>query len=113
MAEEVNLQKTVFDPVKFRKVVDTSFKTFVKPVPVRDTDTIDELFRLYNKLYLRIPAEGDINSHEYLVTESSKIYSIQVQSVDIQPLLDEITQLRRQLLSANQELLALTLQQGT
>ena len=113
MAEEVNLQKTVFDPVKFRKVVDTSFKTFVKPVPVRDTDTVEELFRLYNKLYLRIPAEGDINSHEYLVTESSKIYSIQVQSVDIQPLLDEITQLRQQLLSSNQELLALTLQQGT
>lgn len=113
MAEEVNLQKTVFDPVKFRKVVDTSFKTFAKPVPTKDPDTVEELFRLYNKLYLRIPSEGDINSHEYLVNESSKIYSIQVQAVDIQPLLDEITQLRQELLSLNQELLAITIQQGT
>lgn len=112
MAEEVKLQKTVYDPVKFRQVVDTSFKTFTKPVPAADTDTIEELFRLYNKLYLRIPIEGDTNSHQYLVTESSKLYSQQVQSVDVQPLLDEITQLRQQLLSANQEILALTVQQG-
>ncbi len=112
MAEEVKLQKTVYDPLKFTKVVDTSFKTFVKPVPVEDTDTVEELFRLYNKLYLRIPIEGDTTSHQYLVTESSKLYSQQVQSVDIQPLLDEITQLRQQLLSANQEILALSVQQS-
>jgi len=112
MAEEVKLQKTVYDPLRFTKVVDTSFKTFVKPVPVEDTDTVEELFRLYNKLYLRIPIEGDTASHQYLVTESSKLYSQQVQSVDIQPLLDEITQLRQQLLSANQEILALSVQQS-
>jgi len=88
MAEEVKLQKTVYDPIKSPKVVDTSFKTFAKPVPAEDTDTVEELFRLYNKLYLRIP------------------------SVDIQPLLDEITQLRQQLLSANQEILALSVQQS-
>jgi hypothetical protein len=112
MAEEVKLQKTVYDPIKFIKVVDTSFKTFAKPIPVEDTDTVEELFRLYNKLYLRIPIEGDTNSHQYLVTESSKLYSQQVQSVDVQPLLDEITQLRQQLLSANQEILALSVQQS-
>lgn len=112
MAEEVKLQKTVYDPIKFSKVVDTSFKTFAKPAPVEDTDTIEELFRLYSKLYLRIPIEGDTSSHQYLVTESSKLYSQQIQSVDIQPLLDEITQLRQQLLSANQEILALSVQQS-
>jgi len=112
MAEEVKLQKTVYDPIKFLKVVDTSFKAFAKPVAVEDTDTVEELFRLYNKLYLRIPIEGDTNSHQYLVTESSKLYSQQVQSVDVQPLLDEITQLRQQLLSANQEILALSVQQS-
>lgn len=112
MAEEVKLQKTVYDPIKFTKVVDTSFKTFAKPTPAEDTDTVEELFRLYNKLYLRIPIEGDTNSHQYLVTESSKLYSQQVQSIDIQPLLDEITQLRQQLLSANQEILALSVQQS-
>lgn len=112
MAEEVKLQKTVYDPIKFTKVVDISFKTFAKPAPAEDTDTVEELFRLYNKLYLRIPIEGDTNSHQYLVTESSKLYSQQVQSVDVQPLLDEITQLRQQLLSANQEILALSVQQS-
>lgn len=112
MAEEVKLQKIVYNPVEFRQVVDTSFKAFAKPIPAADTDTVEELFRLYNKLYLRIPIEGDTNSHQYLVTESSKLYSQEVQSVDVQPLLDEITQLRQQLLSANQEILALTVQQG-
>jgi len=113
MVERVDIAKTVVDKDSLNRVLDTSFKSFGAPPVTVDTDTTGELFRLYLKLYSRIPAEGDINSHEYLVTESSKIYSIQVQSVDIQPLLDEITQLRRQLLSANQELLALTLQQGT
>lgn len=112
MAEEVKLQKTVYDPIKFTKVVDTSFKTFAKPVPTVNTDTVEELFRLYDKLYLRIPIEGDTNSHQYLVTESSKLYLQQVQSVDIQPLLDEITQLRQELLLANQEIQALTVQQS-
>jgi hypothetical protein len=110
MAEEVRLTKTVIDRTKFNTVIDTSFKTFVKPVQVADPDTIEELFRLYDKLFFSIPATGDINSHQYLVTRSSEIYSTTDKSAEIQPLLDEIAQLRQDLLAANQEIVNLNIQ---
>lgn len=110
MAEEVNLQKTVFDPIKFRKVVDTSFKTFVEPVPEQDPDTIQELFRLYDKLFFIIPIRGETNSHEYLVKRSSEVYSSEDKSAEIQPLLDEIAQLRQELLESSTEIVKLSAQ---
>lgn len=110
MAEEVRLVKTVLDRTKFNTVVDTSFKTFTKTTPIQDTDTVEELFRLYEKLYFSIPVFGDINSHQYLVTKSSEVYSVEDKSAEIQPLLDEIAQLRQELLTANQEIVQLNLQ---
>lgn len=112
MAEEVNLQKTVFDPIKFRKVIDTSFKTFTKPVIEIDTDTVDEFFRLYEKLFFNIPIFGESNSHEYLVKRSSEVYSSEDKSAEIQPLLDEITQLRQELLNTTQDNFNTLAQQG-
>jgi len=110
MAERVDIVKTVVDKASLNRVLDTSFKSFGTPPVAVDTDTIGELFRLYLKLYSRIPAFGTINSHEYLVKESSKLYSESITTVEIQPLLDEIASLRTQLLQANQQILELTTQ---
>ena len=110
MAEEIRLSKTVVDRTKFNTVVDTSFKTFVKPVETADPDTVEELFRLYDKLFFSIPVFGDTNSHQYLVTRSSEVYSTVDKSEEIQPLLDEIAQLREELLLANQEIVNLNTQ---
>lgn len=101
MADNIKLIKRAFNAGQFNKVVDRDFETFTQPVTVIETDTIEELFRLYNKLYLDIPIEGPESSHEFLVLESSKLYNLDKVTEEIQPLLDEITQLRLQLVGAN------------
>ena len=105
--QEVKIQKTVYREEDFSKIVDTRFTTFVKPIPEQDTDTVSELFRLYDKLFYSIPSEGNTNSHEYLVKKSSEIYKLDQTTEDIQPLLDEIANLRANLLEANQTIIEL------
>jgi len=107
MANEVNMQKTVFSTTDFNKVISSAFNTFTQPVPEEDPDTPEELFRLYEKLYYDIDVTGDINSHEYLVKRSSELLTFDRVTEDIQPLLDEIAQLRQENLGLNQQLLTL------
>lgn len=107
MANDIQVQKTVFNSTTFNKVVDTSFKTYVQPQAAAETDTAEELFRLYDRLYYDIDVTGETNSHEYLVKRSSELINFDTTTEDIQPLLDEIAQLREQLLSANQQILTL------
>ena len=107
MANDIQLQKTVFGKVDFSKVVDTSFKTFTQPIPEEDLDTPEELFRLYDKLYYSIDLEGDTESHRYLVNKSSELLNFDATTEDIQPLLDEIAQLREENLALNQQVITL------
>jgi len=106
MAEEVKLELTVLERDNFEKVVDTSFKTFTEPVATVDNDTVQELFRLFNKLFYSIPIYGPVGTLEELVTKSKELYQeADGQAPEIQPLLDEITDLRQRLLEANQQIL--------
>lgn len=107
MGNDINIQKTVFSTVEFNKVVDSTFKTFVQPIPEEDTDTPEELFRLYEKLYYVIDVTGDTDSHEYLIKKSSELVTFDRVTEDIQPLLDEIAQLRQENLGLNQQILTL------
>ena len=107
MANDVNIQKTVFSTAEFNKVIDSTFKTFIQPVPEQDTDTPEELFRLYEKLYYVIDVTGETDSHEYLVKKSSELLTFDRVTEDIQPLLDEIAQLRTDNLSLTQQILTL------
>lgn len=101
----IQIKKTVYKKDDFEKAVDTEFSTFVDPIVVVDNDTVEELFRLYNKLFYEIPVEGDTNSHKYIINESSKLITSTEDLESIQPLLDEIAQLREQLLATNQQLI--------
>jgi hypothetical protein len=105
--ERINIIKSAYRTNEIDRVVDKEFKTFTKPVEEVDTDTIEELFRLYDKLYFTIPLEGESNSHQYLLQKSSELVDLEKSTEDIQPLLDEIGQLRQQLLDANQQLFEL------
>lgn len=107
MANDINIQKTVFSTTEFIKVVDNTFKTFTQPIPAQDKDTPEELFRLYEKLYYVIDVKGDTNSHEYLIKKSSQLVTFDKVTEDIQPLLDEIAQLRTENLNLSQQVLAL------
>ena len=107
MAKRVDIKKTVFDRKKYTGIIDSKFKFFKEPEPVVDPDTVEELFRLYDKLYALIPIEGEDNSHQYLVERSSELYKVDTQLESIQPLLDEVASLRRQILAQNREILEL------
>jgi hypothetical protein len=103
----VNLNRQVFDKKKFDETVDTSFTQLVtKPDPTffdLNLATIEDFFTLYNKFFFQIPKEGEVNSHTYLIKESSDYVGFQANSEDIQALLDEIASLRQENLSIRQE----------
>jgi len=98
---KVDLRKTVYNKTQFDKVVGgREFKTFIQE---EITFSIEDFFREYENLFLSIPVNGATNSHEFLVRKSSELVGFQRTTEDIQPLLDEITSLREQLLTLQQE----------
>ena len=103
----VNLNRQVFDKKKFNETVDTSFTQLVsQPDPTffnLDLATVEDFFTLYEKFFFQIPKEGEVNSHTYLIKESSDYVGFQANSEDIQALLDEIASLRQENLSLRQE----------
>ena len=104
MANNVRIQKTVYNKDQHGKVVDRSFLFFTPPV-VEEGPTVEDFFALYEQLFYIIPSEGTTNSHEVLVQKSSELVNFEQQTQDIQPLLDEIASLRQQLLEARQEII--------
>jgi len=109
MANEVRIKKTVYNKEQLDKVVDRSFKTFAQPAPEEQTQlTVDEFFLAYEDLYFEIPVEGENNSHQYLVQRSSELVDFEKDTQDIQPLLDEIAQLRQLNLDQQQQIIELT-----
>jgi len=105
--ERIRITKESYRKDQIVNLVDTEFKTFVKPAPPVDTDTVEELFRLYDKLFYTIPLKGESNSHEYLLISSSEVTDFEKTTQDIQPLLNEISQLKQQVLDLNQQLFEL------
>jgi hypothetical protein len=103
----VNLNRQVFDKTKFNETVDTSFTQLVTPQDPTFFDlnlaTVEDFFTLYEKFFFQIPKEGEVNSHTYLIKESSDYVGFQANSEDIQALLDEIAQLRQENLLLRQE----------
>ena len=98
MAKDISIKKTVYQKDTFGKVIDRSFKSFTQPLTEAQERTISEFFDDYERLFLEIPAEGDIQSHRYLIQKSSELVDFEKDTQDIQPLLDEITALRNQIL---------------
>ena len=76
MDKKVQIQKTVLDRAGFKDFIDNKFNFFKEPEPVVDPDTVEELFRLYDKLYMQIPIDTDEQSHKYLVEQSSELYQV-------------------------------------
>ena len=49
MANNIKLSKETFNLKQLDKVIDREFKTFKKVQPALETDTVEELYRLYDK----------------------------------------------------------------
>ena len=103
MASNIEIKKTVLGTDQFNKVVSRQFKTFTQPVAQSDTDSIDELFRLYDKFYFEIDINGETNSHEYLVRKSSELVKLEqsVEDIQIGILLKHSTMVKYHLQSGN------------
>ena len=106
--EQVNLNRQVFDKDKFNQTVDTTFSQLgpQQPDPTFfdiNLATQEDFFTLYNKFFFEIPKEGDVNSHTYLITESTEYVGFQQNNEEIQALLQEIADLREENLALRQE----------
>ena len=100
---KVDLKKTVFNKAQFDKVTGgRDFTFFIDDTPLSGL-TVQDFFDLYENLFLTIPIDGLENSHEYLVRRSGELVGFQRNTDDLQPLLDEISSLREQLLSSSLE----------
>lgn len=107
MDKEIRFRKEVYNTEQYKKVINRSFTEFTDPEETEDTDTVQELFRLYEKLFFSIPLEGETNSHTYILRRSSELVDFEKTNEDIQPLLTEISDLRRNLLNANEQIIQL------
>lgn len=115
MAQEVNIEKTVFERQQYRQVIKPTFNELTvgnqpagqgaaeAPVP-----TVDEFFQYYQDLFFTIPKEGETNSHQYLINQSSEYTQGQAVNAEIQALTQEITNLRQENLDLQQQLLTLS-----
>jgi hypothetical protein len=102
------LNKIAYDKRDYERTIDTSFNQLSSPPPpATSTITVAEFFNYYNTIFYDIPTEGDTNSHTFLVKKSGDYIGADNVNADVQLLLDEITNLRQQLLAANQTVLNL------
>lgn len=105
MSKDIQIKKTVFVKDNFEKVIDREFKTFAQPPAVELERTVEDFFQDYENLYYEIEPEGLTESHQYLIQRSLEIVDYEKDTEDIQPLLDEISQLRAQILDYQQQLI--------
>ena len=75
MAEEINLNKEVFNKRAYLKTIDTSFKELGVPTiqeQITAQPSVQEFFDLYNTLFYNINEFGPTNSHEFLIKTSQE-----------------------------------------
>ena len=71
---KINLNRVVFNKLKYEKTIDTSFTELKPPTPEVDevdTLTVEQFFQAYNNLFFEIPKTG-INSHNELIQTSTE-----------------------------------------
>ena len=99
---QIPIEKQVFDKVQFGKVIDTEFHQLLNNNDDGENPvfTIEDFFQLYEDLFYQIPKEGDINSHQYILQKEADYLGVIINQDEIQALLEEITNLRQQVLDA-------------
>jgi len=105
----ITLTKPVYNKNQYTKVIDTSFNQLGVIAPtssfIAPTISVAEFFQNYQELFFSIPKFGNANSHEYLIkTSTDYIGSNQAIDTTTQALIEEITQLRQENLSLQQQL---------
>jgi hypothetical protein len=111
MEQKIDTRKSVFDKEQYSRTIDTSFKELGVTTlsdDIQSQTTPNQFFELYNQLFYDIPANGDTNSHEFLIQQSGEYIGFEGNIEEIKALQDEIAGLRRELLDAQMQIAQLT-----
>jgi len=106
----LNLRKKLYNKEAYLNTINTQFNELLPPslpTPVEEVTTVDEFFQIYESLFYEIPKEGSVNSHEFLIKQSTEYVGSQGLTNEIQALLDEITLLRQENLTLQQNIIDL------
>ena len=112
---ELKLSKKLYNKSAYLNTINNSFTELLPVVPVSPVDdvSVGEFFQIYDNLFYEIPKKGEVNSHEYLIKQSTDYIGAQDVSNEIQALLDEITSLREENLTLQQNIIDLTTDDNT
>lgn len=112
---KINLIKQEYNKSQYTQVINTEFTELgvTASIEVTQSISIGEFFNNYQEIFFRIPKFGELNSHEYLVKTSGEYIEFTTSDENIQPLIEEISQLRQQNLELNQRIIDLQLQNVT
>jgi hypothetical protein len=106
MAENVDLNKEVFNKRDYEKTISTSFTQLgVKTIQeqIDEKPSVQEFFDLYNELFYEINELGPTNSHEFLIKTSTEYIAFDDNNEIIEALQKEIADLRAELLEAQKQ----------
>ena len=98
--KEIKLTREAFNRTQFDNTVNTNFTQLgVNNGPDQATfdpslATVGDLFTIYQSLFFQIPKTGDVNSHLFLIRESTQYLQYVAQQEEIIALQEEITELR-------------------
>ena len=100
-SEEIVLNRDVFNKTAFNNTINTNFTQLDQEAPDLsffdpNLATVEDFFSLYQNLFFQIPKFGDINSHQYLVIDSTEYTGYIENQEQIDALLEEITDLREE-----------------
>lgn len=113
----IDFSRQVFNKQKFKNTVDTEFSQLIEVPDETFFDvnlaTVQDFFIIYENLFFDIPKLGNVNSHEFLIKESTEYTGLQELNETIQALLDEITELREENLEIRKQNLSLVEQFST
>lgn len=106
MAEEIKLNKEVFNKRDYVKAIDVSFKELgvnSTSEQIASQPTVQEFFNLYNELFYDIDELGDTNSHEFLIKTSTEYINFDDNDELVEALQLEISELREELLETQKQ----------
>ncbi len=110
------LMREAFNKKQFDDTINTDFTELGianKPDPSTfdpSLATVGDFFTIYQSLFLQIPKEGAVNSHQFLIDSSTEYTQYIAQKEEIEELLDEINTLREQNLELVEDINTVTAQ---
>jgi hypothetical protein len=108
---KIPITQTTYDTTTASKVLNKNFISFVD---LEDQEiSVTDFFRLYERLFLDIPKQGALNSHQYLIQKSSEYIQFEADTQDLLPLLEEITSLREENLQLQNQIIDLEIKAAT